>query len=196
GLDPYSQPNSGYGNTQGYGAPPQPYPNYNMQGVNSDWQNYQQPAGGSPQGPPPVSYTAPQPQYSQPQVASPPPQGGAGNYSAIGQPQQFDQDLPAGAVRITTQTPDGTTIQYYPPQGGDDENQVVPGKKPVQRQGRLPAKQARAKKQPQTSTTTTGIHEGNNSIAMPHPVEIPRGQDPRTGWGSFGGEIPVAPPTQ
>ena len=59
GSNPYAQPN------QGYAPPPPGYPNYSQQGVYSDWQNYQQP-NNAPQGPPPVSYTAPPPQQGPP----------------------------------------------------------------------------------------------------------------------------------
>jgi hypothetical protein len=195
GANPYAQPSTGYAPPQGYAAPPT-YPNYSQQGVYSDWQNYQGPAE-SPQGPPPVRYTAPPPQQSPYQTPGVAPQVGQtqqlrpGQYSPHTQPQAFDENLPAGAVRITTQTPDGTTVQYYPP-AGEEEN-LMP--KPRRRQAAT--KPARVKKPAQetTSTATTNQNTGG-SIAMPRPVEIPRGQDPRSGWNSFSGGPPVAPPVQ
>ncbi|MFH0960201.1 MAG: hypothetical protein V1897_16020 [Pseudomonadota bacterium] len=197
GPNPYAQPAPGYGPPQGYSAPPA-YPNYSQQGVYSDWQNYQGPAE-SPQGPPPVRYTAPPPQQTAPpqsygvapQVGQPQ-QLRPGQYSPHTQPQAFDENLPAGAVRITTQTPDGTTVQYYPPAG--EEAPPVP--KP--RRGQSANKPARVKKpaQEQSSAATTNQNAGGGSIAMPKPMEIPRGQDPRTGWNSFGGGVPSTPPVQ
>ena len=196
GSNPYAQPN------QGYAPPPSGYPNYNQQGVYSDWQNYQQP-NNAPQGPPPVSYTAPPPQQGSPPNGMPVAQGGGqpqpvpGQYPSYQQPQQFDENLPAGAVRITTQTPDGTTVQYYPPQGEDAENQPVPARRPKQRRGQAGPKPARVKNPAQEQRTSTGTNEGpGTSIAMPRPVEIPQGQDPRSGWNSFNRGAPVAPPAQ
>ncbi len=194
GPNPYAQPNQGY-------APPPGYPNYSQQGVNSDWQNSEQPTNAQ-QGPPPVSYIAPPPQQGPPPNAGPiaqgrQPQPAPGQYPSYQQPQQFDENLPAGAVRITTQTPDGTTVQYYPPQGEDMENQPVAVRHPKQRRGQAAPKPGRAKKPVQEHQTSTGTTEGpGTSIAMPRPVEIPQGQDPRSGWNSFNRGAPVAPPAQ
>ncbi|MDA8406510.1 MAG: hypothetical protein M0T73_06605 [Deltaproteobacteria bacterium] len=195
GQNPYAQPNQGY-------APPPAYPNYNQQGVYSDWQNYQQPSN-APQGPPPVSYTAPPQQGPPPNQNQVPvaqgrqPQPPPGQYPSYPQSQQFDENLPAGAVRITTQTPDGTTVQYYPPQGEDMENQPISARKPKQRRGQVAPTPARVKKPAQEQRTSAGAHEGQGtSIAMPHPVEIPQGQDPRSGWNSFNRGAPTAPPAQ
>ncbi|MCL5125820.1 MAG: hypothetical protein M1511_15240 [Deltaproteobacteria bacterium] len=189
----YAQPNQAYGPPQGY-SPPPAYPNYSQQGVYSDWQNYQQPAN-TPQGPPPVSYVPPPTQQAAPPMQAQPGQTGPAPYSAAGQPPQFGDDLPAGAVRITTQTPEGTSVQYYPPQGEDEGIQAPPGRQTRQR--RAAPKQARTKKQSQAQRVTGAPTESpGTSIAMPHPVEIPQGQDPRTGWNSFNKAVPVAPQGQ
>ncbi len=196
GPNPYAQP------APGYGAPPPAYPNYSQQGTYSDWQNYQQPTA-APQGPPPVSYTAPPPQQGPPPNMGPTAQDGQrqlrpGQYSTFQQPQQFDENLPSGAVRITTQTPDGTTVQYYPPQGENEDNQGISAGRSRPKRGQATAKPGRNKKQVQEQSATTGTTtEGpGTSIAMPRPVEIPQGQDPRSGWNSFNRGAPVAPPTQ
>ena len=204
GANPYSQPAPGYGAPQGYAAPgyagpPPANPNYSQQGVYSDWQNYQQPQS-APQGPPPVSYAAPPTQQAPQPTQAPLAQAGQGQlrpgqYSQSQQPPLFDDNLPAGAVRITTQTPDGTTVQYYPPQGENLDEQAVSGRQTRVRRGQSQPKQAGAKKQihaPQSAAT----QGSGTSIAMPRPVEIPQGQDPRSGWNSFKSGAPVAPPAQ
>ncbi|MGC8658828.1 MAG: hypothetical protein ACP5U1_07115 [Desulfomonilaceae bacterium] len=188
---PYAQPYSSYGPGQGYGPPPSYPGGYSQQGVYSDWQNYQQPAN-APQGPPPVSYVPPPTQQGAPPVQG---QRGPAPYSGTGQPPEFGDDLPAGAVRITTQTPEGTSVQYYPPQGEEEGVQPSPARQTKRRQG--PPKPARAKKQVQPQRATNGPAESSgSSIAMPRPVEIPQGQDPRSGWGSFSSGAPAAPQTQ
>ena len=120
---------AGYGQPQapGYGSPagvPQGYSNYqsyNYQpGIYSDWQRYQQPAVQSQQ--PPVRYTAP------PVRTSPRPQGigsaprapgrlRPGQYSPRQRPPADEDDVPPGGMKITTVTPEGTTVRYYPPVG-------------------------------------------------------------------------------
>ncbi len=192
---PYAQPDPGYGPPQGYGAPPA-NPNYSQQGVYSDWQNYQGPVD-NPQGPPPVRYTAPPPQPSTYQSPGGAPQVGQGQllrpgqYSPHTQPQAFDENLPAGAVRITTQTPDGTTVQYYPPEG----EEIAPMPKP--RRGQGPNKPARVKKPAQDQgPAPTANQNTSGSIAMPRPMEIPQGHDPRSGWNSFSSGAPAAPQVQ
>lgn len=174
---------------QGYGYQVPPYAT--QQGVYSDWHANQPSA---PQGPPPVQYSAPpqQPAYG-PQQAygqqAPPLR--PGQYSpSYPQSQVFDENLPAGAVRITTTTPDGTMVQYYPP-SGDQEEQV---NQPPQRRQKprnaprqsAPKPQQQAVEQPQVSTQGPS----GGSIAMPRPVEIPKEQDPRAGWGAAVNRLP------
>ncbi|AFM25788.1 hypothetical protein [Desulfomonile tiedjei] len=201
---PYQQPGQAMpGQPQGY----QPY--YNQQGVYSDWHT-QQPAMQAPQeqyGMPQETVTEQQyggqPQYQQypqqpyqQQYAAPqqqqyaPPAQPAQRRGQPLRPGQYApdrnpaapgpitaDDLPSGAVRITTTTPDGTTIQYYPPTGEVDEApQVRPRPR---RQAPKPARERQI--QQQTDQTST-VQQGN--IAMPRPVQIPQGQDPRQGWGS------------
>lgn len=202
GPNPYAQPAPGYGAPPGYGTPPPPaYPNYSQQGTYSDWQNYQQP-NTAQQGPPPVSYTAPPPQQAPPQYGAPATQYGPqqlrpGQYQTNQAPPLFDDNLPAGAVRITTQTPDGTTVQYYGPQG-DEGDQAATARQPRARRGQAAPKPARTKKQTQEQAVSSGAAQNpGTSIAMPRPVEIPQGQDPRSGWNSsFNRGAPVAPPAQ
>jgi hypothetical protein len=114
-----------------------------------------------------------------------------GQYSPHTQPQAFDENLPSGAVRITTQTPDGTTVQYYPPAG----EEIAPMPKPRRDQG--PNKPARVKKPAQEQGPAPAANQNTSgSIAMPRPMEIPQGQDPRSGWNSLSSGAPAAPQVQ
>jgi hypothetical protein len=196
--------------------PQNPY--YNQQGVYGDWQNYPAATIG-PQGQYPAEqqYQAPQQQYQQPQysnqpqgfppVQAPPQMGSQQPVGAQFQqqpmlPQQYPpgppavsaEDLPAGAVRMTTTTPDGTTVQYYPPEG---EPMQAPGMAPAtpQQPRRIRVKPAAPKQQAGARATQprekTGVTTPAGGIAMPKPVEVPQG-DPRYGWGA----APVAPETR
>jgi hypothetical protein len=98
-------------------------------------------------------------------------------------------------VRMTTTTPEGTRVEYYPP---TDEPGLPQGaaQPPVRRLKPKPAatkaqsaKQVRPREQTVGGTETTG----GSPIAMPKPVEIPQGQDPRYGWGAAVNRGPVAP---
>ena len=190
------------GSEQPGGYPPQPYgyqptpPYATQQGVYSDW-HVNQPQG--PQGPPPVQYSAPsapQPGYPQQQVyGQQQPQLRPGQYSpTYPQPQGFDENLPAGAVRITTTTPDGTTVQYYPPSGDQEEQQM--NQPPQRRQKpRAAARQSAPKPQQQAveQAQPSAPAQTGGSIAMPRPVEIPKEQDPRAGWGAAVNRVPSSP---
>ncbi len=131
--------------------------------------------------PPPVSV---QPQYATPQA---PPQGPAlqqGQY-VPNQQQMTAENLPAGAVQMTTTTPEGTQVQYYPPPGMAPEQ--APAMQPPPRRIKPRAAAARAKAaKPQVrgNAAPEGETEIAPSIPMPRPVEIPQGQDPRAGWGA------------
>lgn len=194
----------GYDQSGGY--PPQQYgyqppPPYGaQQGLYSDW-HVNQPQG--PQGPPPVQYSAPapqpgyapQPMAQQQAYSQPASQPRSEQYSpSYPQPQGFDENLPAGAVRITTTTPDGTIVQYYPPSGDQEEQQV---NQPSQRRQKprtaarpaTPKPKQQASEQPQVSAPS----QAGGSIAMPRPVEIPKEEDPRAGWGAAVNRVPSAP---
>lgn len=193
---PGQQPGVPYGYPQGY--PPQGYtypqqpaaPYYGpQQGVYSDWYN-QAPQDQAPSGPPPVRYSsppgqagpAPQAQAGPPaprQVAPPGAPLRPGQYSP-GQGPGVVDDLPAGAVRVTTTTPEGTTVQFYPPEG-----QPVTGQPRVQPQPRRLKAPGTAKPrqgQPREQSASTAPSGSDMSVVMPKPVEIPAGQDPRSGW--------------
>jgi hypothetical protein len=201
-----------YQQPMGESYPQQQYypPGYGQPGVYSDWHTYV-PGAQAPQ--PPVSYSAPPPvrqevgpapaprRLAAPpagSVGQPPARGAAppaaqtgqpplrpGQYSPGQRPGDADQ-LPAGAVQITTTTPDGTTVQYYPPAG-----EALPpqgGVRPQPRQAR--PKQAAAastkKRGPTAPTAPEGAVSGSEGeatgIPMPKPVQIPAGRDPRSGW--------------
>lgn len=185
---PYQEgPQGGYP-PAGYGYQMPPYAT--QQGVYSDW-HVNQPA--APQGPPPVQYSAPGP--PQAVYGQQAPELRPGQYSpSYPQPQLFDENLPAGAVRITTTTPDGTTVQYYPP-SDDPENQQV-NQRPQRRQKpRTASRQAAPKPQQQTGEQlqSSSTPQTGGSIAMPRPVEIPQEQDPRAGWGAALNRAPASP---
>lgn len=201
----YPQPAAGY--PQGYAPPgyaPQGQGYYPpQQGLYSDWQNYPYGVpGASPQTQySPPQYSAPQ-QYQQPQQqyqgppagvqTGPGPRGAAatptlrpGQYSP-GQLPTSSDDLPPGAVSVTTTTPEGTRVEYYPPAGEPTEGvQGAVRQRPRQlRQSSTGGSAPAARRtQPKEQATVGGTTSGSAPIAMPRPVEIPRGQDPRTGWG-------------
>jgi hypothetical protein len=204
---PQGYPQQGYA-PQGYGYQGTPgyyYPG--QQGVYSDWQNYQAPPqGAAPAGPPPVRYTAPPGQVApapQMQGAMPAPAPGAtggaplrpGQYSPSYPPQGDVESLPSGAVRVTTTTPDGTTIQYYPPTGEPMEGQ--PGvRQPARRAQPSTATKPRRMKPREQTAGPTDTSGGDSSVAMPRPVEIPQGQDPRSGWGPAVNRMPSTGPAR
>ncbi|MBI4964239.1 MAG: hypothetical protein HY913_13250 [Desulfomonile tiedjei] len=205
---PQGYPPQGYGQQsyppQGYGQQGTPgyyYPG--QQGTYSDWQNYQTPPEGpAPAGPPPVRYSAPPVQTAPaPQVQAAPPQGppgGAplrpGQYSPYQPPTGDVEALPSGAVRVTTTTPDGTTIQYYPPSGEPVQGQ--PGVRPQTRQTQQSSATKARRVKPREQTASPAAPGGDPSVAMPRPVEIPQGQDPRTGWGPAVNRMPGAGPAR
>lgn len=183
----YSQPTApGYPQP---GAAPQPYgyPNQgyvSQPGVYGQWQNY----GPTPPGaPPPVRYSAPPPQSPAGMpapVASGQPPLRPGQYSPRqGPPSEDDVDrLPPGALRITTTTPEGTTVQYYPPSGAAMPPQQTFGAQPRPRPARSPA-QTRKRESPETQAAESSNAAATGQIAMPKPVQIPSRRDPRSGWG-------------
>jgi hypothetical protein len=195
----------GYPPQQGYGYPQQQVQNYQQEGASPQW-NYQPPA---------VSY---QQQRQAPQSPQPPPQAAAGQRRqrqpavsvqapAAPEPQpygapyggQYGDDLPAGAVRITNTTPEGTSVQFYPPAGMPMPDQGVSpqgARQPRPRQatartGAKPPQQKQPKEQQPTQAADAG--QGASSIPMPKPVQIPEKQDPRNVWGSAITRTPQAP---
>jgi len=193
---PGQQPGMQYGypqaqQPQGYGYPPaQPAPYGSQPGVNAEWYYPPPQEQAAPTGPPPVRYNPPAAQAApipQAQVGPPAPYP-PGQAPAPLRPGQYSpsqgpgdvEDLPAGAVRVTTTTPDGTTVQFYPPEG-----QPQVGDPRLQQQQRRPRAQGTAKprqKQPREQTTGQAPAGSDMSVVMPKPVEIPQGQDPRSGW--------------
>jgi hypothetical protein len=172
-----------------YGGVPQQYsdqqPQY-QQSPPQQYQQYPQQQQYQMQYPPQQGYAQPPQQYASPQQGAPQVQQQQlrpGQYSSNQPPpgpgQMSADDLPSGAVRIMTTTPDGTTVQYYPPAGDPDAGTVAP-----QQQRRTSPKPARQRQtQQQTSTSAPQTQQGTAPIAMPKPVEPPK-QDPRYGWGA------------
>jgi hypothetical protein len=154
-------------------------------GIYPDWQ------GGRP-GPtaPPVTYSTPPPaRYTAPprqRTRAPAPQGTArqapvrpGQYSPRQGPRDVDQ-LPSGAVQVTTTTPQGTMVQYYAPPG-----ETPAGPMPTYRERRPLPRRATSRAKPRTTAPQATVEDTRGQptgIAMPRPVEIPSGADPRSGW--------------
>jgi hypothetical protein len=107
-----------------------------------------------------------------------------GHYAPAARQVNADE-LPAGAVQVTTTTPEGTQVQYYPPPGMAPEQIPAMQPQPRRQKPRSAATRARAAKPQMREHTAAGNEaEVAPSIPMPRPVEIPQGQDPRLGWGA------------
>lgn len=174
GYNPqYPQQAYGYGQ-QPQTPPPQYYPPVPGQPTAPPPQYGPAPVQAAPQGAAtmqrPASRSAAQPRAQrstrQRAATSAPPQETGG---------KFGDPLPPGAVRITTTTPEGTIVQYYPPSAAAEGEQTYAQRpRPRAASSRAPrTEQQAAQAQPET---------GRASIAMPKPVPIPQGQDPRSGW--------------
>jgi hypothetical protein len=101
-------------------------------------------------------------------------------------------DLPPGAVSISTTTPEGTRVEYYPPQGEQGPPPGVRQRPRQKKQSKAASTQPRHIK-PRQQTSGVGPEASAAPIAMPKPVEIPGGQDPRAGWGAAVNQGPRAP---
>ncbi len=168
-------PQDAYGYGQPQYAPQQPY--------------YPQAPGGPAAAVPSPQYGAAptQPAPQAPPVARPPsPRSGAQGQAQrtsrqrpVTGPQEtggkFGDPLPPGAVRITTTTPEGTIVQYYPPAGTEGSEQAYQRPRPRAASSRAPRSDQQGTQRPPSETS-------GSSIAMPKPVPIPQGQDPRAGW--------------
>lgn len=156
------------------GMPPQQYTYQSQPGVYSNWQNRQ----------PGVQYSAPQAQQAAPQPQPGPASGPPlrpGQYSPGPQVPDVD-DLPPGAVAITTITPQGTTVQYYAPPGETGPPPSVIRNQPRRTRGPT-ARTSTRQQAPQPRETVVENGSEASGIAMPKPVEMPSGRDPRSGWG-------------
>lgn len=198
------------GSPDQYGASPQ-YPEQQQYAEQPQYQQYPAQQQYPPQQqyqqqypPQQQQYAPPQQQYAAPQVPASQPRGPQqplrpGQYSpaqgTTGPGQVRAEDLPPGAVRMTVTTPEGTTVQYYPPTGEPDSESVA--RPPRQKRPAAP-KPTRAKQVQQQTEQTSGVgpQQGAAPIAMPKPVEIPKGQDPRYGWGAAVDRAPSAPPVR
>jgi len=147
-----------------------------------------------------------QPPAQYPQPGPYPPQAQYPQQPAPRDPRQLDvsaEDLPAGSVRMSTTTPQGTTVQFYPPVDAEMGPPFPPVQQPVPAAKKRPTQPRRAAGQAQQSPGGSaktqerpasqsnkvsnqggGTQTGTPSIAMPQPVEIPQGRDPRAGWGA------------
>ena len=94
---------------------------------------------------------------------------------------------------MTTETQDGTTVQYHPPVGQPalaPGGPVPPVKPPVRigqhratgaKPGTKPIQQAQKKKPGALAEEMEGSRN-EGYIAVPTPVEIPKNRDPRLGF--------------
>ena len=208
----YQQGPQGYPGYGQQGYPPQGYGNQQSQqydntqeGIYSDWHNQQLgsnapppeqygPPGiqAAPPGPPPVA-APPSPRVapSRSQRSATSPQAGVSRptqsraqrpgQNTAEQTGRFGDALPPGAARITTTTPEGTSVQYYPPGGQPESDDQAVREQP--RQARPRSAASRTPRAPQTTPQEQTV-TSPSSIAMPKPVTIPQGQDPRSGWGA------------
>lgn len=205
GVPPQAPMQYGQQGAPGY-YPPQGAPQVqyysNQPGAEGDWQGAQQPMMQQAppgyqvqQAPPPVRY-APQQQRVQgpPPAQSMQPPLRPGQYSPQqGPPPSPDVDrLPPGAVSITTITPDGTTVQYYPPAGEAPPPVQQPGRRVAPQRPKKPAATATAKPAPEQTQAGARTDE-TGGVAMPKPVQIPSGRDPRSGWDHAVNRAPRAP---
>jgi hypothetical protein len=72
-------------------------------------------------------------------------------------------------------------VQYYPPGGQPESDDQAVREQP--RQARPRSAASRTPRAPQTTPQEQTV-TSPSSIAMPKPVTIPQGQDPRSGWGA------------
>jgi hypothetical protein len=130
-----------------------------------------------------VAPAAPAPAPVVGQVMPTPPGYRPGQYAPA--PATMDaESLPAGAVQVTTTTPEGTVVQFYPPAGVAPE-QGAPAIQPQRQPRPRPAAARGPRQQPREQVVTSGSDaDSPTSIAMPKPVEIPQGHDPRSGWNA------------
>ena len=195
----YGQPGQGY--------PQQPY--RTESGLYADWYQYPPAVPGAepstqpygPPAPPPTRYVAPPapaPQQYQSQAPTPQRQLRPGQYSPRQGPPQGAEDLPPGAVRVTTTTPEGTTVQYYPPRPGPESQQGVTSRQPRPRRAAAPqtrpsrTQSNQGRSQPATSQRPSAQYS-SSSVAMPQPVQIPTDRDPRSGWEAAVDRTPSTP---
>ncbi len=193
----YQPPAAGAYPQQGQYAPPQGPPLQAQYGPPPAGQQQYAPPPPRPQGqygPQQEQYPQQQGQYGPPQGAQQQQQGQYGPQQGAqpreqGQPDQ-DNDMigiPSGAVRVTTQTQDGTTVQYYPPVGQPatapaPPPQVRPGVRAKRAaSGGKPIRQVQRKK-PGPGGQEVDSLESGGYIATPMPVEIPKNRDPRLGF--------------
>jgi hypothetical protein len=184
-------------------------------GLYPDWTQ-----NATPQAPPQPQYTQPappprqpvqtraaprQPVQTQPQapVAQPPLRPGqyARNQPPPA-PRSTVDDLPAGAVRVTVDTPEGTMVQMYPPAGTPmPMAATVQPRGPQAAQGkprRLRAKNRKAKRPTPSASQAAPLGNQVSSsktpekqhIVMPTPVSVPQSKDPRIGWGQAVNRFP------
>lgn len=136
----------------------------------------QPPSAGAPRRPVRAT-TRPQPNPQAQQPTQP--------YYAGPQPLAAE-DLPAGSVRMTTTTPEGTRVEFYPPTG---EYVVPPQPQPAQ----VKPKRVRQGQARQLQAEQQTVAQPESNIPMPKPVQIPQAQDPRMGFNPAMGRAPQAP---
>lgn len=202
-ADWYNQPPAAGSQGAQYGSAPQQYPEQQQYGGQPQYQQYPPQQPYQQQMPPQQGYAPPQGQYAAPQQVAPQrlpqQQLRPGQYTqappAQGPGQGTADDLPAGAVRIMTTTPDGTTVQYYPPSGEPDAEGAVRPQRQRKPAGAKPSARQKQSQQQADQSSVVQSQQGTAPIAMPKPVEMPK-QDPRYGWGAAVDRAPSAPPAR
>lgn len=204
---------------KGYGYPQQEY-SCQQQGVHGDPQNCPPASiGGNPQQysatqvssapeqhQAPQQYPAPQQPQAPQQYTAPPAQATPGRPAqaaprqpslrpgqhAPGHAPVTADDLPSGAVRMTTTTPEGAWVQYFPPTDEPGAPQDTIQRPARQLKSKPAAAKAQSVKRAQPHGQTTSGTESSDSSAIEMP-KIPQSLDPRNGWDTVVNRGPVAP---
>jgi hypothetical protein len=186
---------------KGYGYPQQGY-SYQQQGVHGDPQQYSatqvssapQQHQAPQQSRAPQQYTAPLAQATpgRPAQAAPRQPSLRPGQHAPGHAPVTADDLPPGAVRMTTTTPEGAWVQYYPPTDEPGAPQGTIQRPARQLKPKPAAAKAQSVKRAQPHAQTTNGTESPDSSAIEMP-KIPQSLDPRNGWDTAVNRGPVAP---
>lgn len=101
------------------------------------------------------------------------------------------ENLPSGAVKIITTTPEGTTVQYYAPQGGSTQYPANSNTAPPNQAPTRPSARGFTPQGSEAAANQQGQEQATTRIARPTPTTRPSSVDPRQ---SFGSGISQGPP--
>ncbi len=101
------------------------------------------------------------------------------------------ENLPSGAVKIITTTPEGTTVQYYAPQGGAAQYPANSNTLPQNQAPTRPSARGLENQPTSAAPNQQGQDRTTTRIARPSPTARPSSMDPRQ---SFGSGVSQGPP--